>query len=405
MKSLLQKAAAAAAVMLWSAVAGVQAQNMVCHIEGTTTDAQTDTVMLAEVTEDFRSSVAVERVAVKDGHFACTLTADAPRCYQVVAKNHFLNGGWYKCHFIVENAHVQLTLHDEDSEERPQVTSDGVEWGKAQAIKAQVDAKYNPLYAEMDRRYAEIDSMVSKRLEAAQTDAQRDSMLQTMDDLKQQTMAVSEQYRDYQQQAVLMEANLLRESPVMYGLFAIYDKLATHGAAADAYSTLYDDVYRTRFAGHPYHQVIRNLIMAESLQPGRKYADYDVRGPEGRTVRLSSLFTGRIIFVDLWASWCGPCRRHARAIIPVYEKYKDKGFQVIGIAREKSLKAMQTVVRQDGYPWLNLLELNDEHRVWEKNGVSFSGGGGYLLAADGTILAVYPEADELEEILKEKLGD
>lgn len=99
MKSLLQRAAAAA-VMLWSAVAGVQAQNMVCHIEGTTTDAQTDTVMLAEVTEDFRSSVAVERVAVKDGHFACTLTADAPRCYQ----------GWPRTTFSMEAGISAISL-------------------------------------------------------------------------------------------------------------------------------------------------------------------------------------------------------------------------------------------------------------------------------------------------------
>ena len=105
----------------------------------------------------------------------------------------------------------------------------------------------------------------------------------------------------------------------------------------------------------------------------------------------------------MWASWCGPCRRHAKELLPVYEKYKDKGLQVIGIARENAAEAMEKAIRQDGYPWLNLLELNDRHHVWQKNGINNAAGGGFLIDDKGTILSIYPEADELEKILKERL--
>ena len=87
------------------------------------------------------------------------------------------------------------------------------------------------------------------------------------------------------------------------------------------------------FSGHKYHESIKNTIKAIDLIPGNKYIDYDVCNKEGKQVKISSLYSGKLIYIDLWASWCGSCRRRAIALKPLYEKYKDKGFQVIGIAR------------------------------------------------------------------------
>ena len=118
---------------------------------------------------------------------------------------------------------------------------------------------------------------------------------------------------------------------------------------------------------------------------------------------MSSLYTGKVIYIDLWASWCGPCRKHAKELIPIYEKYKDKGFQIIGVARETKAENMQKAIQQDQYPWLSLLELNDQNQVWLKNGISNAAGGGFLILKDGTILSVYPDAEETERLLKKHL--
>ena len=91
---------------------------------------------------------------------------------------------------------------------------------------------------------------------------------------------------------------------------------------------------------HPYHLQASYSIAAARLKVGKKYIDYDVRGMDGKDVKLSSLLTGKVIFINMWASWCGSCRVHSKSIIPIYEKYKDKGFQVIGIAREKVKKCL-----------------------------------------------------------------
>ena len=91
-------------------------------------------------------------------------------------------------------------------------------------------------------------------------------------------------------------------------------------------------------------------------------------------------------------------------MIPVYEKYKDKGFTVVAIARERKREDMENAARKDGYPWTSLLELNDENGVWRKNGAGNAGGAMYLIDRDGTILSTSTDAEELEPIIKKALN-
>ena len=99
--------------------------------------------------------------------------------------------------------------------------------------------------------------------------------------------------------------------------------------------------------------------------------------------------------------WVG---RFADELAEGYEKYKDYGFTIVGVARESSRDNMRRAVAQDGYPWLNLLELHGKNKIWNKYGVEGSGGITVLVDRDGTILAVAPTAEEVEQILQEKLS-
>lgn len=89
-------------------------------------------------------------------------------------------------------------------------------------------------------------------------------------------------------------------------------------------------------------------------------------------------------------------------MIPVYEKYKDRGFTIVGVARERDAEAMRKAIGRDKYPWLNLIELNDRIKLWNNYGMR-GGGNKFLVDRDGTILAIDPKPEKLEAILKEKL--
>ena len=161
----------------------------------------------------------------------------------------------------------------------------------------------------------------------------------------------------------------------------------------EPYLTLYHDKFINLYPSHPIHDQIATAETAYRLQPGKPYIDYTVRNTDGQLVPISTLTKGKVALIDLWASWCGPCRRHSIAMIPVYEKYKDKGFTVIAIARERNRQAME-----------NAAKLNDENQVWRKNGAGNAGGAMYLIDRDGTILSTSTDAEELEPLIKKALN-
>jgi alkyl hydroperoxide reductase subunit AhpC len=75
----------------------------------------------------------------------------------------------------------------------------------------------------------------------------------------------------------------------------------------------------------------------------------------------------------------------------------------IGIAREDSFEAGINAARQDKYPWLNLIELKDKGKIWEKYGVGNGGGGSFLVDKKGIIIAIDPTPQEVQRFLDKLL--
>ncbi|MEE0362703.1 MAG: TlpA disulfide reductase family protein, partial [Prevotella sp.] len=138
------------------------------------------------------------------------------------------------------------------------------------------------------------------------------------------------------------------------------------------------------------------------VKVGGRYVNFTAPDLEGNYHKVSEEIKGKVALIDFWASWCGPCRRHSRSLIPVYEKYKDRGFTIVGVARERDAEAMRKAIGRDKYPWLNLIELNDRIKLWNQYGIR-GGGGTFLVDRNGIILAVDPTAEEVEAILREVL--
>ena len=167
---------------------------------------------------------------------------------------------------------------------------------------------------------------------------------------------------------------------------------------------MYHSIFENFHPEDPIHGTIRSLEGAWKMKPGKSYIDYDVLSVAGEKINLASLYKGKVALIDLWASWCGPCRRHSKDMIPIYEKYKDQGFTVVSIAREDKVDRMLHAAKQDGYPWESYVDIKDELNVWQKNGLSFSGGGMFLIDRNGKILSNSTDVDEIEPLIRKELG-
>ena len=163
----------------------------------------------------------------------------------------------------------------------------------------------------------------------------------------------------------------------------------------------YDEVYKDNFPGSNVHLLAKEVIEGAKVYEGAPYQDFSLPDAEGNRVSLSSLIDGKVALLDLWASWCGPCRSNSRLLVPIYEKYKDAGFTVVGAAREFKDSEWRKALAQDAYPWVNLIALGEDQAVWTLYGVPNAAGGRFLIGPDGTILKINPTPEEVEAAILE----
>jgi len=69
----------------------------------------------------------------------------------------------------------------------------------------------------------------------------------------------------------------------------------------------------------------------EAFQAKKKAPAFSLKTSQGTTVDLKKL-KGKLVLVNFWATWCGPCRAEIPAFIDMYEQYKDKGLEIVGIS-------------------------------------------------------------------------
>ena len=133
-----------------------------------------------------------------------------------------------------------------------------------------------------------------------------------------------------------------------------------------------------------------------------KYEDFSMADMDGKVISSKNITSkSRYTFIDFWASWCSPCRAQGRELIPMYNKYKSKGFEVIAVSLDTDAKAWRKATEADGYKWTNLSDLKGFESAISKKYNITAIPRNLLIDQKGNIIAMDLHGKELEAKLTE----
>ena len=392
-----------------------------CHIEGEVVDSTFTRILLIIGDGDPRV-VPVDTILVKDGHFSHDLYIDEPEFYQLFACEDYNNGCWMTLDFFAEEGDIHATFYGYaiDDAPRPAMRSETPLNKELIAYKKGIEERF---YMPMRQEEAALEKAgklltaegaALKKLydECEDRDSLR-SISKQIEQLKYENRLYTPEYKAFmakgeelRKEMYAYELDYITNNPNLVGLYLLNQATQRLYNKDDAAKQPYVDVFKRLYdAKYPTNNMainLRNWVSSLDVRVGSRIIDFTLPDLKGLKHTLSKEIEGKIAVVDFWASWCGPCRRTSMSFIPLYNKYKDKGFTIVGVASELESEDMRLAVEKDGYPWLNLLALRGVENIWERYGIR-GAGEVFLIDRNGTILAVGATAEEVEQILKERL--
>jgi len=100
-------------------------------------------------------------------------------------------------------------------------------------------------------------------------------------------------------------------------------------------------------------EIREELETRQRLAPGRMAPVFSLAQRDGQVLSLADL-RGKVVLVDFWASWCGPCRELFPWLKEFYKKYHDKGVEILGVSVDKDVKAWEKALDAEKLPWLHV---------------------------------------------------
>lgn len=174
-------------------------------------------------------------------------------------------------------------------------------------------------------------------------------------------------------------------------------------------AALHESVINALYKKYPTHPIVKERYTIMNSPAGRTgigsmAPELAFPDPDGNIRKLSDL-RGKVVLIDFWASWCGPCRRESPNVRNVYQKYHDQGFEVFSVSLDRDANSWKKAIKDDQLVWPNHVS---DLKYWSSEAAAIYGVRSipamFLLDREGRIVAKDLRGPALENAVREMIN-
>lgn len=251
--------------------------------------------------------------------------------------------------------------------------------------------EYNS-YLESNRKLSERYSSISDEFQTANQTGDTARISQ----LRKEAAAVDNEITTLQRDFVKNNPSSFASPAILSGLLPDLT-----GSELESYINALD----TAVAKTPIIKDLKEMsVKMKAVEVGQKAPDFTLNDPEGNPVSLYSKVGSKLLLIDFWAGWCGPCRRENPNVVKVYKEFNKKGFDIFGVSLDQRKEEWVKAISDDKLTWTHVSDLKYWDNVAARLYVVNSIPANFLLDEKGVIVARNLTGDKLYNKVKEVVG-
>lgn len=348
------------------------------ELKGTLTDTKGETIYLEKLTNP--QPITIDSTVIdENGNFEFT--------------NYTPKIGFYRIKTSAQNF-AMLVL---DSTDKVKVTGSVKDLGNSYKVEGSPETKL----------FLEFNEIAKKN--KVQLDSLNQAFQMLVQEKKLKDKQVDSLSNTFQipYEAIVSPQNKILSKKIIENSSSYSSLMAIQGMDPEKYADVYRVLDKGLYAKYPldanvvmFHGIVSKMI---ATTQGQEAPEINQPSPDGTNIALSSL-KGKIVLVDFWASWCGPCIKEMPNVVKAYAKYKDKGFEIYGVSLDAEKERWVNAIKKEGMTWPQVSDLKQwDCQPAKQYGVT-SIPATFLLDKEGKIIAKNLRGEELEKAIENALA-